>query len=34
MVGEWLRDAARLLDIPVNLILQGQTVREGYNSQK
>jgi len=34
MVGELLRDAERLLDIPITLILQGQDVRKEYNSQK
>jgi hypothetical protein len=27
-LGEWLRDAERLLDIPITLILQGQAVRK------
>jgi hypothetical protein len=34
MFGEWLRDAERLLDIPITLILQGQAVGKEYNSQK
>jgi hypothetical protein len=34
MVSEWLRDAKRLLDIPVNLILPDQAVRKEYNLQK
>jgi hypothetical protein len=34
MVGEWLRDAERLFDIPITLILQGQAARKEYNSQK
>jgi hypothetical protein len=33
MVGEWLRDAERLLDIPVSLILPGQAVCKEYNLQ-
>jgi len=34
MVDERLRDAERLLDIPINLILQRQAVLKEYNSLK
>jgi hypothetical protein len=33
IVDEWSRDAERLLDIPITLILQGQAVRKEYNSK-
>jgi len=34
VIDEWLRDAERLLDIPITLILQGQALRKEHNSHK